>query len=132
MNKLPIFIVCLFAVIGCTKTEYITVERVRTDTTYITKHQHDSIYLHDSTFVREAGDTVLVEKWHTKYVEKEQHDTIYQSRVDSVPAPYPVEVEVERQLTWWEQTRLHIANIVLWALLIIGVVYIVKKRFFNL
>lgn len=42
------------------------------------------------------------------------HDTI----------PYPVEVvkEVPADLTWWQQTRLHLANIVLWLLLFVAVV----------
>jgi hypothetical protein len=39
-------------------------------------------------------------------------DTVH----DSIPAPYPVEVEVPADLTWWQQTRLHIANVLLWLL----------------
>ena len=101
----------LFA--SCTTTKVVTVEKVKIDTTYITKWQRDSVWLHDSTIVREKGDTVLVEKWHTKYKEKQVHDTIYKSRVDSIPVPYPVEKLVEKELTWWQQTRLHIANIIL-------------------
>ena len=89
----------LWALCSCTKTEYITVEKVRTDTTYITKHQRDSIWLHDSIQVTEKGDTVRIEKWHTKYVEKQVHDTLYQSKTDSIPVPYPVIKEVEKPLT---------------------------------
>lgn len=84
---------------SCTKTEYITVEKVRTDTTYITKQQRDSIWLHDSIHIRERGDTMLIERWHTKYVESILHDTCYQSRVDSVPVPYPVMKLVEKELS---------------------------------
>ena len=84
---------------SCTKTEYITIEKVRTDTTYITKQQRDSIWLHDSVMVSEKGDTVRIEKWHTKYVEKQVHDTLYQSKTDSVPAPYPVIKEVKQTLS---------------------------------
>ena len=98
---------------SCTTTKVVTVEKVKIDTTYITKWQRDSVWLHDSTIVREKGDTVLVEKWHTKYKEKQVHDTLYKSRVDSIPVPYPVEKLVEKELTWWQQTRLHIANIIL-------------------
>lgn len=98
---------------SCTTTKVVTVEKVKIDTTYITNWQRDSVWLHDSTIVREKGDTVLVEKWHTKYKEKQVHDTLYKSRVDSIPVPYPVEKLVEKELTWWQQTRLHIANIIL-------------------
>ena len=92
-------LIVLLAFCSCTKTEYITVEKVRTDTTYITKHQRDSVWLHDSIQVTEKGDTVRIEKWHTKYVEKQVHDTLYQSKTDSIPVPYPVIKEVEKPLS---------------------------------
>ena len=47
---------------SCTTTEYVTVEKVRTDTLIQTKVQKDSVFLHDSTFVKVAGDTVLIER----------------------------------------------------------------------
>ena len=107
----------------------MTVEKVRNDTTYITKHQRDSVWLHDSIHVTEKGDTIRIEKWHTKYIEKATHDTLYQHKTDSVPVPYPVEKLVERELTWWQQTRIHLANIMLWLLGIGGVLFIIKKKF---
>lgn len=116
--------------VGCkTKERVVTVEKVRTDTTYITKHQRDSVWLHDSIHVTEKGDTIRIEKWHTKYIEKATHDTLYQHKTDSVPVPYPVEKLVERELSWWQQTRLHLANIMLWLLGIGGVLFILKKKF---
>lgn len=119
MNKKAIFISIFAAVlVGCkTKTVVVEVERVRTDTTYIAQLQRDSIWLHDSIHVREKGDTVWMERWHTKYIERLRHDTLYRARIDSVPVPYPVEKLVPRQLTWWQRTRLHLANIVLLVLL---------------
>ena len=106
---------------GCkTKERIVTIETVRTDTTYITRHERDSIHEHDSTHVSEKqrGDTIFmeVERLRRIYIEKTKHDTIYISKTDSVPTPYPVEVEVPAPLTWWQQARLHLANIVLWAL----------------
>lgn len=103
---------------GCTKTEYITVEKVRTDTAYINKVQHDSICLHDSTFVKVAGDTVLIERWHTRWENHLSHDTIYRSRVDSVPVPYPVKEYVENPLGWWQITRIHVGDIVIFLLIL--------------
>ena len=124
---LVILVVVLMA--GCkTKERVVTVEKVRTDTTYITKHQRDSVWLHDSIHVTEKGDTIKIEKWHTKYIEKVTHDTLYQHKTDSVPVPYPVEKLVERELTWWQQTRMHLGE----ALLAIGgiavVVFVIKGR----
>lgn len=89
---------------SCTTTErVVTVEKVKTDTTYITKHQRDSVWLHDSIRVSEKGDTIRIEKWHTKYISKEVHDTLYRAKTDSIPVPYEVIKEVPRKSTWFER-----------------------------
>ena len=129
-NNLCLVILLAVLLVGCkTKERVVTVETVRTDTTYITKHQRDSVWLHDSIHVTEKGDTIRIERWHTKYVEKATHDTLYQATHDTIPQPYPVEKLVERELSWWQQTRLHLANIMLWLLGIGGVLFILKKKF---
>ena len=90
----------------------------------------DSIYLSDSIYVSDfvRDDTIYktIDRWHTRYVERTRTDTIYQSRTDSIPAPYPVEVPVEKPLTWWQQARLHLANIVLILLAVACVVWAVR------
>lgn len=116
----------LLLLTGCTTTKYVPVETVRIDTLKVTKYERDSIYIHDSTIVREKGDTMLIEKWHTRWRDRWMHDTVYQSRVDSIPKPYPVEKRVPAELTWWQQTRLHLANILLYALLVFGVIKLGK------
>ena len=88
---------------SCTTTRVVTVEKVKTDTTYITKQQRDSIWLHDSIHVTERGDTIRIERWHTKYVEREVHDTLYRAKTDSIPVPYEVIKEVPRKSTWFER-----------------------------
>ena len=84
---------------SCTTTQYVPVPEYHTDTVRISHNTRDSIYVHDSTYIKVAGDTVRIERWHTKYIEKQVHDTIYQSRTDSVPKPYPFVKVVERELT---------------------------------
>lgn len=121
------------ALAGCkTKERVVTIETVRTDTTYITRHERDSIYMHDSTHVSEKqrGDTIFVEvdRWRTRYVERLKNDTIREATHDTVPRPYPVVQEVPAELTWWQNTRLHLANIVLWVLALWVVVKIWKRR----
>jgi len=123
MKRTTILCAMLVTLAGCkTHERIVEVERVRTDTTYITKHQRDSVWLHDSIHVKDKGDTVTIERWHTKYIERATHDTIYQATHDTLPLPYPVEVvkKVEKPLTWWQRTRLHVANIVLLLLVIYG------------
>lgn len=93
------FFVTVVVLCSCTTTKYVPVVEYHTDTLIQKMTQRDSIYLHDSTIVREKGDTVLIERWHTKYRDREVHDTVYQSRIDSVPAPYPVTEYVERKMS---------------------------------
>lgn len=100
---------------SCTTTKVVTVEKVRHDTTYVSKHSRDSIWLHDSIHVKENGDTVTIERWHTQWRERTKTDTVYKIRLDSVPAPYPVEkrVEVEKPLSWWQTLQIWLGRIVL-------------------
>ena len=75
----------------------IYVPEVHTDSIYITKHQKDSVWLHDSILVTEKGDTIRVEKWHTKYIERQVHDTCFVQKTDSVAVPYPREGGIDDQ-----------------------------------
>lgn len=117
MRKIIVMILSAVALVGCKTKEYVPVVEHHTDTLRLVQHHRDSIYLHDSTFVREyvQGDTVRIvtEMWHTKFRDRLNTDTIYRSRTDSVPVPYPVVKEVAAELSVWQKFRLHLANILL-------------------
>ena len=100
---------------SCTTTEYVPVETTKTDSIYISLFERDSIYVHDSVYVRDKGDTVYIEKVKYLYKEKVCTDTIYTERTDSIHIPYPV----ERKLGKWEETYLAVGRITLWAVIII-------------
>lgn len=126
------FLLAVWLLGSCTTTEYVTVPELHTDTLMVTQHSRDSIYVHDSVWVSEQqrGDTILLTttKWLTKYIERLRHDTIYQSKTDSVPTPYPVEVKVPADLTWWQQLRLHVGDIALAVLGILTLLAIARWR----
>ena len=111
-------LVALWLLCSCTTTKVVTVEKVKTDTTYITKQQRDSIWLHDSIHVTERGDTIRIEKWHTKYIEREVHDTLYRAKVDSIPVPYEVIKEVPRKKSTIELVVFCIGIITIMALVL--------------
>lgn len=121
---------------GCKSVEYITVPVSHTDTLIITKQQRDSIYIKDSTHVSEQqrGDTIFLKitKWRTEYRDRMVHDTIYQATHDTIPQPYPVEVKVEKPLSWWQKTRIHCGELLLVILLIFIAynIYKFKKKIF--
>ena len=114
---------------SCTTTKYVPLPEYHTDTLRITNYERDSIYVHDSTFIRENGDTVLIEKWHTRWRDRWQHDTIYVAHNDTIVRSIEVPKYQDAPLTWWQQTRIHVGGIVIWLLLIVGVGWIVKKKF---
>ena len=113
---------------SCTTTQYVPVPEYHTDTLRQVTVRHDSVMVHDSIHVSEKGDTVRIERWHTQYRDRWHTDTVYQSKRDSIPYPVEVVKEVPAKLTWWQQTRLHLANIVLWMLLLLAVIYVGKKH----
>lgn len=102
---------------SCSTQRVVTVERRTTDTLMMLNSIRDSIYLHDSIFVSQqtSGDTVRIftDRWHTAFRDRLVTDTIYRAVRDTVPVPYAVEKKVKAELTWWQQSRLILANIVL-------------------
>lgn len=123
-----IFGMILIAFGSCRSIKYVPIETIKHDSIYITQHQKDSIYIHDSIYQKEKGDTVLIEKWHTKYIEKQVRDTLIQIQRDTIPQPYPYEVEVPAQLSWWQKTRMHIGEITIIALLVLLGSWIVRIK----
>ena len=115
---------------SCTTTKYVPVIEHHTDTLIQTKVQKDSVFMHDSVEVRIAGDTVTIDRWHTKYISKEVHDTIYQSKTDSVPAPYPVEVvkEVPAELTMWQRMKMKVGGAAIILLLLAFAIWVWRTK----
>lgn len=126
-----VIIIMSLVMMGCKSVRYVAVPEYHHDSIYLTKVQWDSIYMHDSIYVKEwmRGDTVFVSKtqWKTKYVERLRTDTAYIEKTDSVAVPYPV----ERKTTAWEQVRLDYGGYALIIVLIIIVWLIIRftRRF---
>lgn len=110
MKRLIYLFAAVAMLTGC-KTRERIVENVRIDTLIHAVHHRDSIYLHDSTYVRERGDTLYIERWHTAWRDRVRTDTVRVCHTDSVPVPYPVTEYVERKRSAVE-----------WGLIITGIV----------
>jgi hypothetical protein len=132
---------------SCTTTKYVTVPEVHEHWHHSTDtiHQTDSIIDHQTTTIREVDSATMARygiqlkqmqrAWliETNRLQRElselrktRADTIHVR--DSIPVPYPVEVvkEVEKSLTWWQQTRLHVANIIMWVIGLMGLIGIIR------
>lgn len=131
--KNTIFILLIAALVSACKS-YKTIEQnsVTTDTVVANRTRHDSVYIesvkHDSIYVREKGDSVLIERWHTLYRDRWRdrlvYDSIYIAHRDTVVQTKIAQVEAS--LSWWQKTRLHIANILLYVLGITAIIYGVR------
>ena len=110
-----VLVACIFltmALVGC-KTKYIASEPVivherdsivRVNTIQV----HDTLHTRDSVYHYVKGDTTIIEKWHQ--IEKiniiNRTDTIVQVQEKEIPVPYPQPYPVEKELSFWQRTRM--------------------------
>ncbi len=99
MTKLLSAIVLILFVAACgTRTVYVPVPSVKTE--YRDVLLRDSVYRHDSVWVRMANDTVWMEKYKTIYKNRILHDSVLVT--DSIRVPYPVvQVDERRVYPLW-------------------------------
>lgn len=113
-----------------TVTEYVPVETVRTEWRDRLTERTDSVWMRDSVYVAELGDTVRVERWRWRERYSYVYDTCYVERTDSVAVPYPV----EKRLTRWERAKMEAGGWAMGAVLIavcVAVGWIVRRRMLN-
>ena len=143
-----IVIVAVCALLGsCTTTKYVPVTETHTEHHWHTDSvkERDSTHTERETVIRELDSAAMARygiqmqanqrAWLVLQREMEnrlrelEHMTAQRDTVrDSVPVPYPVIKEVPAKLTWWQQTRLRLASILLYLILIVGIIYVGKKH----
>lgn len=100
----------------------IPVEKVVTETKY------DSVYIDHWNTVTLKGDTVFVydsvDRWHFKDVFI--HDSIPYVVVDSIP----YNVEIEKDLSWWQGAMIRLGWIILICLILFVLYKILKEKLF--
>jgi hypothetical protein len=132
---------------SCTTTKYVPVQQQHTEHHWNTDSvkERDSVHTENTTIIREVDSAAMAKygiqmqnnqrAWLVLQREMEnrlrelEHMTTQRDTVrDSVPVPYPVIKEVPAKLTPWQQFRIHMANILLYLLLIVGIIYVGKKH----
>lgn len=132
---------------GCrTKTSVVTVPEIHTE--YIhrtdTVERSDTIIDRQTTVIREVDSAMMAQYgvqlenaqrvWlvevnrlqrEVERMSESRCDTVHVT--DSVPYPVPVPKEVEKSLTWWQQTRLHAGELAI-ALLAGFIIYKIARR----
>ena len=125
---------------SCTTTKYVPVTEQHTEHHWHTDSvkERDSVHTENTTIIREVDSAAMAKygiqmqanqrAWLVLQREMEQrlrelehmtatHDTIH----DSIPCPVDVIKEVPAKLTWWQQTRLHIINV----LMMFGIIWLI-------
>lgn len=101
MRRAVILLLAALLLSACGSIRYVPVETVRSDTLIRNVTRLDSIYVRDSIYVYQKGDTVTkyVEKWRYKY--KTKTDTLYIAKRDTVTVTV-TEVR-EKPIKWYNQ-----------------------------
>ncbi len=124
---LPAIASLILMVSGCgtQKIVHVPVETVKAE--YRDVLTRDSIYLHDSVFVKMKGDTVWLEKYKYLFRDKLVRDSVFIT--DSIQVPYPVEVEKEvNRLNSFQSFQIWCGRILLLAILgWLGIKWMRKK-----
>ena len=105
------------------RTEYVPIESVRYDSVMVEKLMRDSVFVRDSVYLKEKGDTVFKYKDRFVYVYKNRVDTFLAEKIREIEVPVPV----ERKLSWWERVKLKYAEWVIGALVAIALVYALRQ-----
>lgn len=117
-----VWLVLLLVLCGC-RTEYVPLEVVRYDSLMMDRLIRDSVFVRDSVYIKEKGDTVYKYKNKYVYVYKNKVDTFYAEKIREVDVPVPV----ERKLSWWERVKLDYAEWVFGVMIGIALLYALRK-----
>ena len=126
MKKTVIFCTIVLFCYACGTTKYVPIETVKTE--YRDNFLRDSIYLRDSIFVKERGDTVFLERYRYLYRDKIVRDSIFTT--DTIRVPYPIEKikEVKKPLSGWQNFQVWCGRIALVSFLFIIIYFVLKKK----
>lgn len=121
MKKIFFLSMIIISFFSCKTLKYIPVDSIRTE--YRDKFIRDSIIRYDSIFVKEKGDTLIIERYKYLYCNKIINDSIFIN--DTIRVPYPVEVikNVKAPLTGWQNFQVWCGRMALAILLFVSIFY---------
>ena len=117
-----VMLLFLLLLCGC-RTEYVPVESVRYDSVMVEKLMRDSVFVRDSVYLKEKGDTIYKYKDRFVYVYKNRVDTFFTEKIREKEVPVPV----ERKLSWWEVVKMEWLDRIFAALIIVALYWNLKE-----
>ncbi|MDR2361705.1 MAG: hypothetical protein LBD91_03150 [Prevotellaceae bacterium] len=133
-NKLLLIALLTLSVAGCR-----TVKEAQVSTTDIRQRslavearaRVDSIYVYrsDSIYIREGGDTVYIDRWHTSTVYRDRLRTDTLHVVDSVRVVVDSVIERVQGQSSWAAFERWCGRILMGLLVLIGLYFVLKWKF---
>ena len=126
MKKLLFLAAIATMLYSCKSVIYIPVETTKIE--YRDNFVKDSIFRYDSVFVKDKGDTLILEKFRYLYKNRIVKDSVFIN--DTIRVPYPVEVvkQVKAPLTSWQSFQIWCGRFALFALLIACIYFVWKLK----
>ena len=126
MKKILLFVAIATMLYSCKSVKYIPVETTKIE--YRDNFVRDSIFRYDSIFVKDKGDTLILEKFRYLYKNRIVKDSIFIN--DTIRVPYPVEVikQVKAPLNGWQSFQIWCGRLALFALLLACIYFVWKLK----
>lgn len=126
MKQILFFAVIAIQLYSCKYEKYIPVETTKIE--YRDNFVKDSIFRYDSVFVKEKGDTLILERYKYLYKNNIVKDSIFIN--DTIRVPYPVEVvkQVKAPLTGWQNFQIWCGRIALVVLMLTGIYFVLRLK----
>lgn len=126
-TTLAIALFLLFYIFHSCKTpQYTPMQSVKME--YRDNYIRDSIYLYNSIYMKEKGDTLIIEHFRYLYRDKIIHDSIIYR--DTIRIPYLVEgrQKTKNIRSTWENFRICYGNIALIISALLIILFIYRRR----
>lgn len=124
LTRIIVLILLAIMLYGCKSIQYVPVETIKRDTTYISQIKIDSIYHRDSIYVEHKGDTVYLSKYKYLYKYIEKRDTLWHEKTDTIQVAYTVEA----QLSKWQKIKINMGEYLIAAIALV-IIWLCAKYF---
>ena len=126
MKKILFCAVLAMLLYSCKSVKYIPVETTKIE--YRDNLIRDSIIRYDSVYVKDKGDTLILERYKYLYKNRIVKDSIFIN--DTIPIPYPVEIikPIKAPLSSWQNFQIGCGRLALFALLLTCIYFVWKLK----
>lgn len=126
MKKILLIAAIATLLYSCKSIKYVPVETTKTE--YRDKIFRDSVTRYDSVFMKEKGDTLILERYRYLYKNSIIRDTTIIR--DTIQVSYPVEVikQVKVPLSGWQNFQVWCGRIALFVLMLACIFFVWKLK----